>query len=684
MAASVNKNRTAQQIKDDRNFQKQIEELVKISGRRILVLSLEDNKVAKSGEESLVRLAVERGEDINLNDVEVYMKALGEPTCGECGKGRKCKVHKYGLRYVKYPASVLLPPMKYKIEGPSWDLTVGRNQLTQYMLLEGYGEGGSLSYKEDRPGWWPESIDHTEWFAKFKHPGGAQIKHLALFLRAILQYYGHDAENYHSEVIVEESEPKRKKPQKKWKKNKSKQVVDTTIDEDDVEEEANRARAARAMETARAGVRDTVNVRNMVEDHDVAEVTDRVEEQYEVRDVEESRETMSGSGAMEAARAGGRDTAEASDMEDVHDTADDHDTAEITDRVEERYEVVEVILGKDKPCYICRGTFAEDLFYCSSCYNPYHQLCLQMQHLPQHKGLNGSGSMCGQCLNRKDILDTADDHDTAEENDRVDRDTMSGSEVEVEVVMAATTPPRRKLTGRRYSLQPPSPQPSGCGLTWTWPLYYDAFKPPSKRIVQKWLASSESTSILTLSPQTPSKSPSILTLTPESSPLVSGSAAPTSPSTDEPEVSEYLKIQEKNILEKQQKLKDMGIPVPPKKKSAAKRKRPTVSNVVLRKSARLAQRGNQEAADSPDGGQEAAVPPAGGQEDVESPAAVDQEASVSPAGGQEVAESPAVDQESAAAAGGHKSTKSPAGGQEAGALSALRLVADYSSDSGQE
>ena len=170
------------------------------------------------------------------------------------------------------------------------------------------------------------------------------------------------------------------------------------------------------------------------------------------------------------------------------------------------------------------------------------------------------------------------------------------------------SPSRRNLTRRRYSLQPPSPQPhAGCGLTWTWPLYYDAFKPPSKKVVQRWLPSSESASILTLSPQTPSKSPSILTLTPESSPLVSGSAAPTSPSTDEPEVSEYLKIQEKNILEKQQKLKDMGIPVPPKKKSAAKRKRPTVSNVVLRKSARLAQRGNQEAADSPAGGQDTAV-----------------------------------------------------------------------------
>ena len=84
------------------------------------MLSLEDNKVAKLGEESLVRLAVER-DDINLNDLETYMKAMGEPTCGECAKGGKCKGHKYGLKCVKFPASVLLPPMRYAIEGPSWD-----------------------------------------------------------------------------------------------------------------------------------------------------------------------------------------------------------------------------------------------------------------------------------------------------------------------------------------------------------------------------------------------------------------------------------------------------------------------------------------------------------------------------------------------------------------------------------
>ena len=51
----------------------------------------------------------------------------------------------------------------------------------------------------------------------------------------------------------------------------------------------------------------------------------------------------------------------------------------------ERYEVVEVIQAEDKPCYICKNFTHEDLFYCSSCYDPYHQLCLQMQHLPQHK-----------------------------------------------------------------------------------------------------------------------------------------------------------------------------------------------------------------------------------------------------------------------------------------------------------
>ena len=67
----------------------------------------------------------------------------------------------------------------------------------------------------------------------------------------------------------------------------------------------------------------------------------------------------------------------------------------------ETYEVVEVIQAEDKPCYICKSFTSEDLFYCSSCYDPYHQCCLQMQHLPQPKGVNSSGSMCGRCINSK-------------------------------------------------------------------------------------------------------------------------------------------------------------------------------------------------------------------------------------------------------------------------------------------
>ena len=167
------------------------------------------------------------------------------------------------------------------------------------------------------------------------------------------------------------------------------------------------------------------------------------------------------------------------------------------------------------------------------------------------------------------------------------------------------------------------------------PLLYDAFKPPSQREVNKWVASYKSTSVLSLSLQACSKSSSVLTLSPQSQssplPSPSGGAA-----ADEVEQScEYLKLQEKNILEKQKKLKEMEIPASlPKKKPRRKRTKPKASDVVPRKSARFASKVNQ------DQDQEAA----------ESPAVVDQEAAESPAaGGQETAaaESPDVGQEAA-------------------------------------
>jgi len=70
----------------------------------------------------------------------------------------------------------------------------------------------------------------------------------------------------------------------------------------------------------------------------------------------------------------------------------------------ETYEVVEVIQAEDKPCYICKAFTNEDLFYCSNCYDPYHQFCLQMQHLPQHKS-GSQGSMCGRCVSNKDTYE---------------------------------------------------------------------------------------------------------------------------------------------------------------------------------------------------------------------------------------------------------------------------------------
>ena len=98
------------------------------------------------------------------------------------------------------------------------------------------------------------------------------------------------------------------------------------------------------------------------------------------------------------------------------------------------------------------------------------------------------------------------------------RDTMSGSEMEVEVVMGTTTPPRNNLTQRIYSLQPPSPQPhDGCGLDITWPLLDDAFKPPStkkEKLISGWPPQNphpSSPSVLRPPPNHLQSSPSVLT-----------------------------------------------------------------------------------------------------------------------------------------------------------------------------
>eukprot|EP00090_Calanus_glacialis_P005955 TRINITY_DN14667_c0_g1_i1.p1 TRINITY_DN14667_c0_g1~~TRINITY_DN14667_c0_g1_i1.p1 ORF type:complete len:284 (-),score=78.60 TRINITY_DN14667_c0_g1_i1:61-912(-) len=66
----------------------------------------------------------------------------------------------------------------------------------------------------------------------------------------------------------------------------------------------------------------------------------------------------------------------------------------------ETFEVVTVTPAEDKPCYICKTNTTEDLFYCSSCYDPFHPFCLHMQNLPQPKEPQ-SGSLCSRCIGGK-------------------------------------------------------------------------------------------------------------------------------------------------------------------------------------------------------------------------------------------------------------------------------------------
>merc|ERR1719209_406335 len=66
----------------------------------------------------------------------------------------------------------------------------------------------------------------------------------------------------------------------------------------------------------------------------------------------------------------------------------------------ETFEVVTVTAAEDKPCVICKTNTTGDLFYCSSCYDPFHPFCLHMQNLPQPKEPS-SGSLCSRCIGGK-------------------------------------------------------------------------------------------------------------------------------------------------------------------------------------------------------------------------------------------------------------------------------------------
>jgi len=74
----------------------------------------------------------------------------------------------------------------------------------------------------------------------------------------------------------------------------------------------------------------------------------------------------------------------------------------------ETYEVVNVNIvpqivqsSGQKPCYICKRDNKEDLFYCSVCCDPFHQVCLHMQSGSGGAVQAVSTSTCGRCLGGK-------------------------------------------------------------------------------------------------------------------------------------------------------------------------------------------------------------------------------------------------------------------------------------------
>ena len=214
---ALNKNRNAHQIRCDRYLATKQQEFITDAGRRTVTFTCTDDDVGTSGESNCVRTA-EDNQDMTIRQLKLYMKSMGEPINGD------------GLAYAN-THSVYIPPMRYAIDGPHWDLHNARAQMVEYCTIEGYGDGGHLSYKKDEPKWWPDSIDYKTWYKRFKHPGSANIRHLKLMLKAFLHYHGKN-EDFHNEKIIEPPVSKKKpKRRQNRKKKKSQPRVDDTLEE---------------------------------------------------------------------------------------------------------------------------------------------------------------------------------------------------------------------------------------------------------------------------------------------------------------------------------------------------------------------------------------------------------------------------------------------------------------------
>lgn len=225
------KNRSVLQIQTDRKLDKKHEEHVSKGGRRLVTFSLRGDDVIISGDESSVNLAV--NEDISIKELKNQIKALGEP-----------KEKGHNLKYILKKPSKLLPPMRVKIGGRKWSTKAARIQLTEYMTELGYGRGGNLSYKDDKPNWWPQSIG----WEKCEHPYDLTMDEckeiLETIIKAVLKedpdkyHYGKEEDNEKEKrTRVRNSSKQTDKGEKEKNSRKSKKSNALIDNSDDTEEE---------------------------------------------------------------------------------------------------------------------------------------------------------------------------------------------------------------------------------------------------------------------------------------------------------------------------------------------------------------------------------------------------------------------------------------------------------------
>ena len=197
------KNRSVLQIQNDRKLDKKHEEHVSKGGRRLVSFSLRGDDVIISGDEASVNISV--NEDITIKELKNQIKALGEPI----EKG-------HNLKYILKKPSRLLPPMRVKIGGKKWSTKAARIQLSEYMTELGYGRGGNLSYKEDKPSWWPQSIA----WERCEHPYDLSMNECKEILETIIRVVlKEDPDIYHFGKEVDNEKEKNQRVRKSSKRN---------------------------------------------------------------------------------------------------------------------------------------------------------------------------------------------------------------------------------------------------------------------------------------------------------------------------------------------------------------------------------------------------------------------------------------------------------------------------------